>query len=85
MDTKLTLKLDKDVIEEAKKYAAKQKVSVSSIVENYLKAITLQQSKTNKIEISDFVKSISIGNADKLPEDYDYKKEYQDYLVEKYK
>ena len=40
MDTKLTLKLDKKVIEKAKEYAAKQKVSLSWLFENYLKAIT---------------------------------------------
>ncbi len=49
MDTKLTLKLDKKVIEKAKEYAAKQKISVSFIVENYLKAITTNHNE-EKIE-----------------------------------
>lgn len=86
MDTKLTLKLDKKVIEKAKEYAAKQKISVSFIVENYLKAITSnnKEEKNDDIEISDFVKSISIGKSN-IPADFDYKKEYYDYIAEKYK
>ena len=86
MDTKLTLKLDKSVIERAKIYASEQKVSVSSIVENYLKVITsIHKNKNAKeIVITEFVKSISIGK-DKTPTDLDYKKERQEYLVEKYK
>ena len=39
MDTKLTLKLDKIVIEKAKIYAAEHKHSVSFMMENYLKAV----------------------------------------------
>ena len=64
MDTKLTLKLDKTVIEKAKIYAAEHKQSLSFMVENYLKAITsMEKTETNdEIIISDFVKSISIGN-----------------------
>jgi len=86
MDTKLTLKLDKEVIEKAKIYAAKQKISVSFIVENYLKAITSVKKKEaiDDIEISEFVKSISVGNGE-IPADFDYKKDRQNYLVDKYK
>lgn len=40
MDAKLALKLEKTVIEKAKIYAAEQKISLSFIVENYLKAVT---------------------------------------------
>ncbi len=83
MDTKLTLKLDKNVIDRAKIYAAKQKVSVSSIVENYLDAITLPEKKIKDIEISDFVKSIGIEGV-VLSKDFDYKKEIQNILCEKY-
>ena len=86
MDTKLTLKLDKDVIEKAKIYAAKQKISLSLLFENYLKAITSVKKKEaiDDIEISEFVKSISVGNGE-IPADFDYKKDRQEYLVEKYK
>jgi Family of unknown function (DUF6364) len=84
MDTKLTLKLDKEVIEKAKEYAAKQKVSLSWLFENYLKAITNKNVKSEEVEISDFVKSISIGKSN-IPADLDYKKEYYDYIDKKYK
>jgi hypothetical protein len=85
MDAKLTLKLDKTVIEKAKIYAAEQKVSLSFIIENYLKAITsMEKKETNEdIKISDFVKSISIGNGE-IPADFDYKKEIQEILSKKY-
>jgi plasmid stability protein len=86
MDTKLTLKLDKNVIEKAKIYAAQQKRSLSDVVENYLKAVTsMEKTDANdEIIISEFVKSISIGNGE-IPADFDYKKARQDYLIEKYK
>ncbi len=86
MDTKLTLKLDKNVIEKAKIYATEHKHSLSFMVENYLKAVTsMEKKETNdEIIISEFVKSISIGNGE-IPADFDYKKDRQDYLLEKYK
>ena len=86
MDTKLTLKLDKNVIEKAKVYAAKQKISISFIVENYLNAITSAEKSEAKdeVKISEFVKSISVGNGE-IPVDFDYKKARQDHLIEKYK
>lgn len=86
MDTKLTLKLDKNVIEKAKLYAAEQERSLSKIIESYLQVIT--SSKKNEtfeeMEITPFVKSISIGKGE-IPADFDYKKDRQDYLIEKYK
>jgi len=49
MDAKLTLKLDKNVVEKAEIYAAEQKTSLSFIVKNYLKAITSNE-KNETIE-----------------------------------
>ena len=85
MDTKLTLKLDKNVIEKAKIYAAEHKHSLSFMVENYLKAVTsMKKTETNdEIKISDFVKSIAIEGVN-LPEDFNYKKEIQEILSQKY-
>ncbi|MBB4120070.1 hypothetical protein GGR32_002382 [Mesonia hippocampi] len=82
MDTKLTLKLNQDVIEKAKAYAANRKMSLSRIVEVYLQSLTSEK-ETAEFEISPFVKSISTGI--EIPTDLDYKKEYADYLMEKYK
>lgn len=85
MNTKLTLKLDKNVIEKAKIYAAEHKHSLSFMVENYLKAVTSMKKKEpiEEIKISDFVRSIGIDGVN-LPEDFNYKKEIQEILCEKY-
>jgi protease II len=45
METKLTLSLDKEIIEQAKKYAKKQRTSLSKIVENYFYYLTLNENK----------------------------------------
>ncbi|MFN2260709.1 MAG: DUF6364 family protein [Psychroflexus sp.] len=82
MDTKLTLKLNQEIIEKAKKYASDKKLSLSRIVEFYLQSLTTQD-KSDDFEISPFVKSISTGTS--IPDDLDYKKEYSDYLIEKHK
>ena len=84
MDTKLTLRLDENVIERAKEYAQSQQISLSKLVENYLGSLTSKSPKpSDDIEITPLVKSLS--GVIKLPSDYDYKKEYGDYLTEKYK
>lgn len=82
MNTKLTLKLDQEIIEKAKHYASERKLSLSRIIENYLNSLTSDQTN-NDIEISPFVKSLSSGIS--IPADYDYKKEHADYLDQKYK
>ena len=82
MDTKLTLKLDQEIIEKAKHYASEKKLSLSRIVENYLNSLTSDKTN-NDIQISPFVKSLSSGIS--IPADYDYKKDRADYLEQKYK
>jgi hypothetical protein len=82
MDTKLTLRLSDNVIERAKIYARNHKVSLSKMIESYLDSITTQKEE-KKTSITPLVESLS-GVID-LPSDFDYKKEYRDYLVEKYK
>ena len=85
MDTKLTLKLDRVVIEKAKDYALSHKRSLSRIIESYLQSLLFQSDSEDRteIKISPFVKSISSGI--NIPADLDYKKEYSNYLTEKYK
>jgi hypothetical protein len=83
MDTKLTLKLNKSIIERAKIYASDQQVSLSKLVESYLSSLTSEQSSQKEIPISPFVKSLTSGTT--IPSDYDYKKDYRDYLEEKYR
>ena len=86
MDAKLTLKLDKAIIEKAKIYAAEHQHSLSLLVENYLKAIIETEKRENakEIEISSFVKSLTVGKG-QVQVDFDYKKDRQDYLSQKYK
>ena len=83
MDTKLTLKLDQEIIERAKKYASSRKLSLSRLIENYLHALTSDVSPDHDIEISPFVKSLSTDIG--LPADYDYKKDRTTYLEQKHK
>ncbi len=80
MDTKLTLKLNKKVIEQAKKYASDHETSLSRIVENYLAAITSESNETE--EISPLVRSVS-GVID-LPSGSDHKERFYKHLTEKY-
>jgi Family of unknown function (DUF6364) len=82
MDTKLTLKLDQEIIEKAKHYASEKKLSLSRLIENYLNSLTSDKTN-NDIQISPFVKSLSSGIT--VTADYDYKKERADYLDQKYK
>ena len=85
MDTKITLKLNKSVIERAKKYASTKKISFSRLIENYLDSITLQD-KNTELEISPFVKSISTGKIISDNTDWkELKNHYSGYLYEKYK
>ncbi len=84
MDTKLTLKLDKLVIEHAKVYASSQKRSLSRIIESYLRSLVDRENEKNEndIEISPFVKSMSTGI--NIPADLDYKSEILNHLEEKH-
>ncbi|WP_138993238.1 DUF6364 family protein [Larkinella sp. C7] len=62
MDRKLTLKLDEDVIPQAKIYAASQNRSLSGLVEGYLKSLVSQNDsdrENEEIKISPFVKSMT--------------------------
>jgi hypothetical protein len=83
METKLTLRLNDNVIERAKNYAHSHKISLSKMIESYLDSITKQPDVEKKISITPLVESLS-GVID-LPNDYDYKKDYHDYLERKYK
>jgi hypothetical protein len=84
MDTKLTLKLDKSVIEKAKDYASAHQRSLSAIIESYLQSLaTSGEGIGEQIEISSFVKSMSSGPS--IPSDLDLKREYGEHLADKYK
>lgn len=82
MDTKLTLKLNKQIIEKAKEYASNKQISLSRIVESYLQSLTSEK-KDDDIEISPFVKSIATGV--NIPIDIEIEDEYTKQLLQKYK
>ena len=81
MDKKLTLSLDKTIIESAKNYAKSNNISLSKLIESYLK--TLTNRKRNSTEITPLVESLS--GVITLDADIDIKDAYTDYLIEKYK
>jgi hypothetical protein len=80
MDTKLTLKLEETIIEKAKEYAKNNKTSLSKLIENYLHNIT--GDKGNDEKITPLVKSLS--GVINLPEGFDHKKGYAEFLTGKY-
>ncbi len=81
MNSKLTLTIERTIIERAKKYAKRKGHSLSDIIENYLKAITRDEVE-NDIEITPLIKSLR--GSFKAPADFDYKKELSKRLSEKY-
>lgn len=82
MNTKLTLTIEQSIIERAKKYARKKGRSLSDLIENYLKALTTEETATIKQELSPTLKSLR--GSFKEPKDFNYKKEVSDRLAEKY-
>lgn len=82
MNTKLTLTIEQDVIQKAKKYAKDKNRSLSDIIENYLKSLTQEKSDENKPKLTPIVKSLK--GSFKMPEDFDYKEELKKVLEEKH-
>lgn len=80
MDKKLTLSLNERIIEKAKIYARDHQISLSKLIESYLNSLI--ENKSEDIKITPLVESLS-GVVD-IPEGFDYKNDYTDYLIEKY-
>lgn len=81
MDKKLTLSLDQTIIENAKKYAKSNNISLSKLIESYLGTLINPQKKSTKI--TPLVKSLS--GIISLDKEFDLKDDYAKYLIEKYK
>ena len=79
MTTKLTLTVEKSVIEKAKKYAKGTQRSLSEIVQKYLESLV---EESDKSELAPKIKKLA-GSL-KLPENFDYDKALDDYYKEKY-
>jgi Family of unknown function (DUF6364) len=81
MDTKLTLKLDQEVIERAKLYAHSRGVSLSRVVETYLFGLTCEE-KPGERKLTGVVAELAGLLAD---QELDTSKEgYAEYLTHKY-
>jgi antitoxin component of RelBE/YafQ-DinJ toxin-antitoxin module len=83
MNTKLTLSIDKKVISEAKRASKRKGLSLSKIVENYLKEFTdtapVDKKRKAKASIIELV-----GILGKVPQSFDYKEELHKILEEKH-
>lgn len=79
MATKLTLTIEKEIIERAKTYAKRTGRSLSEIIENYLDQLTQDNREEN---LSPKLKKI-VG-AVKLPDDFDEKRELRSYFEKKH-
>jgi formiminotetrahydrofolate cyclodeaminase len=79
MTTKLTLTVEKAIIERAKSYAKNTGRSLSELIENYLETIT-QESREEKLS----PKLKKIVGAVKLPKNFDEEKELRSYLEKKH-
>ncbi len=79
METKLTLKLDQNVIQSVKIYAARNNRSLSKLVEDYFRNL-IMESNNNKKNISPLVQELSGIISEKDIEGLNY----TDYLESKY-
>lgn len=81
MNTKLTLTLEREVIEKAKQYAKQKGRSLSDMIENYLKAV-LEKELAMVTDIPPLIQSLK--GAFKASDDMDYKQELSKQLAKKY-
>ena len=79
MNVKLTLNLEKDVIEKAKSYAKLKNQSLSALVKNYFNFIS-ETEKVTDIDISQNIKELT--GVIKTDVKYDNKKEYKKHILD---
>ncbi|MEI6702695.1 MAG: DUF6364 family protein [Deltaproteobacteria bacterium] len=81
MNAKLTLSLDRDIIEQAKEFAGAQHKSLSKLIEGYLRQATSSNGVSKQItplvaKLSGVIDARQLG---------DLKSGYGDYLSDKYR
>jgi len=81
MDNKLTIKLDQNVIEQAKTYAQQRNTSLSRLIESYLRYLT-KGMPSGEDDITPLVKSLSGIVKDSNWEEAE--KSYKEHLKKKY-
>lgn len=82
MNTKLTLTIEKEVIEAVKEYAKERGQSLSEMVENYFKLVTVSRRKVEEKQLSPKVRKLR--GIIKTDEDIDYKQILIEELSKKY-
>ena len=86
MKTKLTLVMEDEVIYNAKKYAKKKEESLSSLVENYLKAVANDEKSTKNKKSSPKKlnpKVAKLKGVLNIPKNFNYKEELGNILLER--
>lgn len=81
MTTKLTLTVEKEIIEKAKKYAKDTDRSLSEIIESYLESMVSE----NKPPAALSSKLKKLNGSIKLPKDFDERKALSEYFHHKHK
>ncbi len=82
MNTKLTLTIEKEVIDIAKEYAKGKGQSLSEMVENYFKFVTEKRMKIKEKKLSPNVRKLR--GIIKTDDSFDYKKILTEELSKKY-
>ena len=82
MNTKLTLTIDQEVIENAKKYAKDKGQSLSEMVENYFKVVTAKNARLSEKQLSPKVRKLR--GILKTDDNFDYKQILTEELAKKY-
>lgn len=82
MNTKLTLTLEEEVIKIAKAYAKEKGQSLSEIVENYFKFVTMERVKPSQKQLSPKVNKLR--GILKTEKGFDYKQVLTEELSKKY-
>lgn len=82
MNTKLTLTIEKEVIEVAKEYAKEKGQSLSEMVENYFKFVTVSRKRIKEKQLSSNVRKLR--GIIKTNDTFDYKQILTEELSKKY-
>lgn len=82
MNTKLTLTIEKEVIQTAKEYAKEKGLSLSEMVANYFKLVTVNRRKINPNRLSPRIQRLR--GIIKTEEELDYKEILTEELSKKY-
>jgi hypothetical protein len=81
MNVKLTLSLDRDIIDQAKEFARSRQTSLSRLIEDYLRQAVTPDNEVKQVtplvaRLSGVIDSRKLG---------DSKNDYADYLEDKYR